>query len=90
MASVMDSTIDTTQIVTPIQRLNTQTLDGDAIMNVFADWMTSQRWSDIKQLFEFWIRSLDNNGKPNKPDAMYQAKEFDAAVKLIDRYHFKP
>ncbi|KAL4574323.1 hypothetical protein LXL04_021152 [Taraxacum kok-saghyz] len=107
-----------------------QTLDGDAIMNVFADWMTSQRWSDIKQLFEFWIRSLDNNGKPNKPDvslynhylranlmmgasagelmdfvaqmedykispntasfnlvlkAMYQAKEFDAAVKLIDR-----
>lgn len=30
--------------------------------------MTSQRWSDIKQLFEFWIRSLDTNGKPNKPD----------------------
>ncbi|KAI3516592.1 hypothetical protein L1887_15513 [Cichorium endivia] len=107
-----------------------QTLDGDSIMNVFADWMTSQRWSDIKQLFEFWIRSLDNNGKPNKPDvslynhylranlmmgasagelldfvaqmedykiapntasfnlvlkAMYQAREYDAAVKLIDR-----
>lgn len=45
-----------------------QTLDGEAIKNLFADWMTSQRWSDIKQLFEFWIRSLDNNGKPNKPD----------------------
>ncbi|CAI9296970.1 unnamed protein product [Lactuca saligna] len=107
-----------------------QTLDGDAIINLFADWMTSQRWPDIKQLFEFWIRSLDNNGKPNKPDvslynhylranlmmgasagelldfvaqmedykiapntasfnlvlkSMYQAREYDAAVKLIDR-----
>jgi hypothetical protein len=30
--------------------------------------MTSQRWGDMKQLFEFWIRSLDKNGKPNKPD----------------------
>ncbi|KAK9063644.1 hypothetical protein SSX86_017515 [Deinandra increscens subsp. villosa] len=112
-----------------IQALS-QTLDGDAIMNMFADWMTSQRWSDIKQLFEFWIRSLDNDGKPNKPDvslynhylranlmvgasagelldlvaqmedytiepntasfnlvlkAMYQAKESEAAMKLIDR-----
>lgn len=37
-------------------------------MNVFADWMTSQRWADLKQLFEFWIRSLDQNGKPHKPD----------------------
>lgn len=99
-------------------------------MNVFADWMTSQQWSDIKQLFEYWIRSLDGNGKPNKPDvslynhylranlmmgasagelldfvsqmddynivpntasfnlvlkAMYQARESEAAVKLIDR-----
>ncbi|KAI3817325.1 hypothetical protein L1987_11114 [Smallanthus sonchifolius] len=107
-----------------------QTLDVAAIMNLFADWMTSQKWSDIKQLFEFWIRSLDNEGKPNKPDvslynhylranlmmgasagelldlvaqmedymiepntasfnlvlkAMYQARESEAAVKLIDR-----
>ncbi|XP_044489238.1 pentatricopeptide repeat-containing protein At1g26460, mitochondrial-like [Mangifera indica] len=45
-----------------------QTLDVGALMNTFADWMTSQRWSDMKQLFEFWIRSLDKNGKPNKPD----------------------
>ncbi|KAJ0095823.1 hypothetical protein Patl1_16671 [Pistacia atlantica] len=28
----------------------------------------SQKWSDMKQLFEFWIRNLDKNGKPNKPD----------------------
>ncbi|XP_024989619.1 pentatricopeptide repeat-containing protein At1g26460, mitochondrial [Cynara cardunculus var. scolymus] len=107
-----------------------QTLDGDGIVNLFADWMTSQKWSDIKQLFEFWIRSLDNSGKPNKPDAnmynhylranlmmgasagelldlvaqmedyaiapntasfnlvlkaMYQAKESEAAEKLIDQ-----
>ncbi|XP_044494728.1 pentatricopeptide repeat-containing protein At1g26460, mitochondrial-like isoform X2 [Mangifera indica] len=50
-----------------IQALS-QPLDVQALMNVFADWMTSQRWSDMKQMFEFWIRSLDRNGKPNKPD----------------------
>lgn len=22
----------------------------------------------MKQLFEFWVRSLDKNGRPNKPD----------------------
>lgn len=53
----------------PQIRALSQTLDGPgSLMNVFADWMTSQRWSDLKQLFEFWIRSLDKNGKPNKPD----------------------
>ncbi|XP_038983464.1 pentatricopeptide repeat-containing protein At1g26460, mitochondrial [Phoenix dactylifera] len=107
-----------------------QTLDVASLMNVFADWMTSQRWSDLKQLFEFWIRSLDATGKPNKPDvhlynhylranlmmgatagelldlvaqmqeyqiapntasynlvlkAMYQARESEAAEKLVDR-----
>lgn len=45
-----------------------QTLDVESLMNVFADWMTSQRWGDMKQLFEYWIRSLDKAGKPNKPD----------------------
>lgn len=107
-----------------------QTLDLTSLMNVFADWMTSQRWSDLKQLFEFWIRSLDASGKPNKPDvhlynhylranlmmaasagelldlvaqmqeyqiapntasynlvlkAMFQARESEAAEKLVDR-----
>ncbi|XP_020104641.1 pentatricopeptide repeat-containing protein At1g26460, mitochondrial [Ananas comosus] len=107
-----------------------QTLDGANLMDVFAEWMTSQRWSELKQLFEFWIRSLDASGKPNKPDvhlynhylranlmldanpgelldlvaqmqeyqiapntasynlvlkAMYQAREGEAAEKLIDR-----
>lgn len=52
---------------TRIQALS-QTLDVPSLLNVFADWMTSQRWADMKQLFEFWIRSLDKNGKPNKPD----------------------
>ncbi|XP_031274453.1 pentatricopeptide repeat-containing protein At1g26460, mitochondrial [Pistacia vera] len=50
-----------------IQALS-QTLDVQALMNVFGYWMTSQKWSDMKQLFEFWIRNLDKNGKPNKPD----------------------
>lgn len=107
-----------------------QTLDLDSLMSVFADWMLSQRWSDLKQLFEFWIRSLDASGKPNRPDvnlynhylranlmmgasagelldlvaqmqeydispntasynlvlkAMYQAREYEAAAKLLDR-----
>lgn len=107
-----------------------QSLDLPNILNVFADWMTSQKWSDIKELFELWLRSLDQAGKPNKPDinlynhylranlmigasagelldlvaqmgdygilpntasfnlvlkAMYQARESDAAVKLIER-----
>ncbi|KAL4347475.1 hypothetical protein GQ457_17G015560 [Hibiscus cannabinus] len=43
-------------------------LDAPALMNHFADLMTQQRWTDIKELFEFWVRSLDKNGKPNKPD----------------------
>ncbi|KAJ6820393.1 putative disease resistance proteinisoform X1 [Iris pallida] len=107
-----------------------QTLDLPGLMDVFADWMTSQRWSDLKQLFEFWIGSLDASGKPNRPDAaaynhylranlmlgatagdlldlvaqmveydvspntasynlvlkaMHQARESEAAVKLLDR-----
>ncbi|XP_020599420.1 pentatricopeptide repeat-containing protein At1g26460, mitochondrial [Phalaenopsis equestris] len=107
-----------------------QTLDLASLMSVFADWMLSQRWSDLKQLFEYWIRSLDASGKPNKPDvnlynhylranlmmaasagelldlvaqmqeydispntasynlvlkAMYQAREYEAAAKLLDR-----
>ncbi|KAF8389719.1 hypothetical protein HHK36_024238 [Tetracentron sinense] len=112
-----------------IQALS-RTLDVPSLMDVFADWMTSQRWADMKQLFEFWIRSLDKNGKPNKPGvdlynhylranlmigtsagelldlvalmedyeitpntasfnlvlkAMYQARETEAAEKLLER-----
>ncbi|PRQ40662.1 putative tetratricopeptide-like helical domain-containing protein [Rosa chinensis] len=50
-----------------IQSLS-QDLDSQGLLNVFADWMTSQKWTQMKQLFELWIRSLDKNGKPNKPD----------------------
>lgn len=45
-----------------------QTLDAKSLMDRVADWMTSQRWAEVKELFEFWIRCLDNSGKPNKPD----------------------
>lgn len=45
-----------------------ETLDVNGLMDVFAEWMTSQKWGDIKQLFECWVRSLDKDGKPNKPD----------------------
>ena len=37
-------------------------------MNVFSDWTATQRWSNMRQLFEFWVRSLDANGKPNRPN----------------------
>ncbi|KAJ8548009.1 hypothetical protein K7X08_021245 [Anisodus acutangulus] len=55
----------------PVERIEaiSQTLDVHGLMNLFADWMTTQRWEEMKQLFEFWIRSLDGNGKPNIPDA---------------------
>ncbi|KAI3976741.1 hypothetical protein MKX01_008599 [Papaver californicum] len=45
-----------------------ETLDGTQILNVFAEWMTSQRWNDMIQLFEIWVTCLDSNGKFNKPD----------------------
>lgn len=51
----------------PMQILS-QSLDAESLMNQFASWMTTQRWEDVKQLFEIWIRSLDKNGKLNKPD----------------------
>lgn len=51
-----------------IQALS-QTLDAQGLMDYFSNWMTESRWLDVKQLFEFWIKSLDKNGKPNKPDA---------------------
>ena len=43
-------------------------MDLNSLSNMLADWTTSQRWEDIKGYFEAWIKSLDRNGKPNKPD----------------------
>ncbi|KAM3359148.1 pentatricopeptide repeat-containing protein, mitochondrial [Capsicum galapagoense] len=45
-----------------------ETLDVKGILDTFGNWVTTQNWEDMKQLFEFWIRSLDRNGKPNMPD----------------------
>lgn len=80
-----------------------QSLDAESLMNQFADWMTTQRWEDMKQLFEFWIRSLDRNGKPNQPDVnLYNyylranlmigasASELLDLVTQIDDYGFVP
>ncbi|KAL5553645.1 hypothetical protein UlMin_041046 [Ulmus minor] len=85
-----------------IQTLS-QTLDVQGLMNLFADWMASQRWGDMKQLFEFWVRSLDKNGKPNKPDVnlynlylranlMIGASAGDLLdlVALMEDYNIKP
>ncbi|XP_062187451.1 pentatricopeptide repeat-containing protein At1g26460, mitochondrial-like [Phragmites australis] len=45
------------------------TLDAAGLKETFAEWMAEQRWEDMKQLFEFWVRSLDAaTGKPNRPD----------------------
>ncbi|KAL6538759.1 hypothetical protein OROMI_025085 [Orobanche minor] len=46
-----------------------QKLDVKGVMDQFAGWMTAKRWADLKELFELWVRSLDNRGKPNRPDA---------------------
>ncbi|ESQ34278.1 hypothetical protein EUTSA_v10007071mg [Eutrema salsugineum] len=56
------------QAPAPRIRAISETLDMNSLLNMFADWTASQRWSEMKQLFEFWVRSLDKNGKPNKPD----------------------
>ncbi|KAF3323375.1 pentatricopeptide repeat-containing protein [Carex littledalei] len=45
-----------------------QTMDLSGLLNLFADYMASQRWNDIQSVFEYWVRSLDGVGKPNKPD----------------------
>ncbi|XP_042529426.1 pentatricopeptide repeat-containing protein At1g26460, mitochondrial-like [Dipodomys spectabilis] len=44
-----------------------QAMDATGLLNLFAEWMTSLRWAEMKQYFELWIRSLDWNGKPNRP-----------------------
>ncbi|XP_010680709.2 pentatricopeptide repeat-containing protein At1g26460, mitochondrial [Beta vulgaris subsp. vulgaris] len=49
-------------------QLLAQKKDANSLMNLFADWMTSRRWADVKQVFESWIKTLDVNGKPNKPN----------------------
>ncbi|KAJ4826139.1 hypothetical protein Tsubulata_021889 [Turnera subulata] len=45
-----------------------QSLDVKSLLDLFADWTAAQCWADMKQVFEFWIRSLDKNGKPNQPN----------------------
>lgn len=45
-----------------------KSLDLEAIKELFSDWMTLQKWGDMKALFEVWITCYDKNGKLNKPD----------------------
>ncbi|TKW35629.2 hypothetical protein SEVIR_2G389500v4 [Setaria viridis] len=43
--------------------------DAAGLKETFSVWMAEQRWEDMKQLFESWVRSLDAaTGKPNRPD----------------------
>ncbi|CAL5061793.1 unnamed protein product [Urochloa decumbens] len=43
--------------------------DTSGLKETFAKWMAEQRWEDMKQLFDSWVRSLDTaTGKPNRPD----------------------
>ncbi|RLM84584.1 pentatricopeptide repeat-containing protein [Panicum miliaceum] len=43
--------------------------DAAGLKETFAKWMAEQRWEDMKQLFDSWVRSLDTaTGKPNRPD----------------------
>ncbi|XP_078430211.1 tetratricopeptide repeat (TPR)-like superfamily protein [Wolffia australiana] len=45
-----------------------QTLETEGLMNVYSDWTATGRWSEMRHLFEHWVRSLDANGKPNRPN----------------------
>ncbi|KAJ1291744.1 hypothetical protein BS78_02G339700 [Paspalum vaginatum] len=43
--------------------------DAAGLKETFAKWMAEQRWEDMKNLFDYWVRSLDPaTGKPNRPD----------------------
>ncbi|KAL1806278.1 hypothetical protein ACET3Z_029346 [Daucus carota] len=45
-----------------------ESLDLESIKELFADWMTLQKWHDMKKVFEHWSSCYDKNGKLNKPD----------------------
>ncbi|KAL8533652.1 hypothetical protein ACS0TY_009886 [Phlomoides rotata] len=59
-----------------------QMLDANGLMDQFAQWMTLKRWADVKQLFELWIKCLDNHGKPNKPDVNLYNQYLQANLKM--------
>ncbi|XP_057448503.1 pentatricopeptide repeat-containing protein At1g26460, mitochondrial-like [Lotus japonicus] len=45
-----------------------ESYDSLELQNLFGEYMASQKWDEVKDLFEAWVRSLDKNGKPNMPD----------------------
>ncbi|KAK1679061.1 hypothetical protein QYE76_039909 [Lolium multiflorum] len=46
------------------------TLGAADLKERFAEWTAQQKWDDLRQVFDFWLRSLDAaSGKPNRPDA---------------------
>lgn len=45
-----------------------RSLDLEAMKELFADWMTLQKWVDMKVVFQYWVSGYDRNGKSNKPD----------------------
>lgn len=59
-----------------------QMLDANGLMDQFAQWMTLKRWADVKQLFELWIKCLDNRGTPNKPDVNLYNQYLQANFKM--------
>ncbi|CAJ1930848.1 unnamed protein product [Sphenostylis stenocarpa] len=49
-------------------RASSDPLDPHVLFDLFDDCMASHRWTEVKCLFETWVRALDKNGKPNSPD----------------------
>ncbi|CAJ1931925.1 unnamed protein product [Sphenostylis stenocarpa] len=49
-------------------RASSEPLDPHALFDLFGDCMASHQWTEVKYLFETWVRALDKNGKPNSPD----------------------
>ncbi|CAJ1972152.1 unnamed protein product [Sphenostylis stenocarpa] len=49
-------------------RASSDPLDPHVLFNLFDDCMASHRWTEVKCLFQTWVRALNKNGKPNSPN----------------------
>jgi len=49
-------------------RASSDSLDPQALLDLFGDYMASHKWTEVKNHFETWVSALDKTGKPNHPD----------------------
>ncbi|KAL2349167.1 hypothetical protein Fmac_003167 [Flemingia macrophylla] len=51
-----------------LRRTASESPDAGALLDAFGACIASQRWDEVRDQFETWVRSLDKHGKPNHPD----------------------